>query len=222
MRRDLAIPFDVVSLLAVFACSLSSHVPAMAERSRNSFLRVLRGSVVLFFALASTGAAAEPSSERPNVLIVVADDLGFADVGFHGGRIPTPAIDRIAAEGVKLEQFYACPVCSPTRAGLMVGRWPIRVGIMRTVIPPWRRWGLPPEETTLAELAAEAGYARRGVVGKWHLGHSDRKYHPLNQGFTYFYGHYNGAIDYWTHQREGEVDWHRNFDTVHEEGYTTD
>jgi arylsulfatase A-like enzyme len=170
----------------------------------------------------ANGAAREAPDERPNVVILVADDLGWADVSFHVGEIPTPAIDRIAREGVKLERFYVCPVCSPTRAGLMTGRWPLRMGIMRTVIPPWRRWGLPPDEKTLAELAADAGYRRRGVIGKWHLGHSDRKYHPLNQGFTYFYGHYNGAIDYWTHEREGEVDWHRNFDTVHEEGYTTD
>ncbi|HUT90471.1 MAG TPA: arylsulfatase [Thermoguttaceae bacterium] len=178
--------------------------------------------LIAISAVARVEAAGEKAADRPNLVLLVADDLGWADVSFHGGEIPTPAIDRIAQEGVKLERFYVCPVCSPTRAGLMTGRWPLRVGIMRTVIPPWRRWGLPPGEKTLAELVADAGYRRRAIIGKWHLGHCDRKYHPLNQGFTYFYGHYNGAIDYWTHQREGEVDWHRNFDTVHEEGYSTD
>jgi len=182
--------------------------------------------VTAFFVMTAVAAraeaAGEQAAERPNFVFLVADDLGWADVGFHGGRIATPAIDRIAQEGVRLERFYVCPVCSPTRAGLMTGRWPLRVGIMRTVIPPWRRWGLPPGKKTLAELVAEAGYRRRAILGKWHLGHSDRKYHPLNQGFTYFYGHYNGAIDYWTHEREGEVDWHRNFETVREEGYSTD
>ncbi len=189
---------------------------------RRDFLRTigLCGGALACPRLSLAAAAGKPS--RPNVLIIVADDLGYRDVSFNGGEIPTPAIDRIAREGVNLTGFHACPVCSPTRAGLMTGRWPLRMGIMRAVIPPWRKWGLPPEERTLAELLADAGYRRRAVIGKWHLGHASRKYHPLNQGFTYFYGHYNGAIDYWTHEREGETDWHRNWDTVHEEGYSTD
>ena len=116
-------------------------------------------------------AAAETTADRPHLVLLVADDLGWADVGFHGGQIPTPAIDRIAQEGVKLERFYVCPVCSPTRAGLMTGHWPLRVGIMRTVIPPWRRWGLPPGEKTLAELVAEAGGGRKqkrfGKIGNY-------------------------------------------------------
>jgi len=144
-----------------------------------------RLTVAVILGVISAVARVE-AAERPNLVLLVADDLGWSDVSFHGGQIPTPAIDRIAQEGVKLERFYVCPVCSPT----MTGRWPLRVGIMRTVIPPWRRWGLAPGEKTLAELVAEAGYRRRGIIGKWHLGHSDRKYHPLNQGFTYFYGHY--------------------------------
>jgi len=158
----------------------------------------------------------------PNIVIIVADDLGYADVSFHGGEIPTPAIDRIATEGVALERFYACPVCSPTRAGLMTGRWPIRMGVMRSVIPPWRKWGLPTEERTIAELLETAGYQQRAILGKWHLGHASPAHHPLANGFTTFYGHYNGAIDYFTHEREGETDWHRNRKTVHEEGYATD
>jgi len=169
--------------------------------------------------------SAEPAAapaRKPNIVVIVADDLGYRDVSFNGGSVPTPAIDRIAQEGVTLTRFYACPICSPTRAGTMTGRWPLRMGIMRAVITPWRKWGIPAAEKTLAELLADAGYARRAIIGKWHLGHASKKYHPLNNGFTYFYGHYNGAIDYWTHQREGETDWHRNWDTLHEEGYTTD
>ncbi|MBM3854523.1 MAG: arylsulfatase, partial [Verrucomicrobia bacterium] len=118
--------------------------------------------------------------------------------------------------------FRACPMCSPTRAGLMTGRWPLRVGIMRAVIPPWSPHGLPPAEQTLPELLAPAGYERRGIVGKWHLGHARREYLPLAQGFTRFYGHYNGALDYFTHEREGEVDWHDDERTVQQEGYATD
>ena len=166
--------------------------------------------------------AAPAAEAKPNIVILLADDLGYADVSFNGGTIPTPHIDRIAKEGVRLERFYACPVCSPTRAGLMTGRWPLRMGIMRTVIPPWRKWGIPAAEKTMAELLTDAGYKQRGLLGKWHLGHGQPSHHPLANGFTYFYGHYNGAIDYWTHEREGQTDWHRNRETLKEEGYTTE
>jgi len=189
---------------------------------RRDFLRTIGLCGAALAAPRLARAATAGKTRRPNVVIIVADDLGYRDVSFNGGDIPTPAIDRIAHEGVNLKGFHACPICSPTRAGLMTGRWPLRMGIMRAVIPPWRKWGLPTEEKTLAELLADAGYRRRAVIGKWHLGHCSKKHHPLNQGFTHFYGHYNGAIDYWTHEREGETDWHRNFETVHEEGYSTD
>ena len=166
--------------------------------------------------------AAVSRVEKPNIVILLADDLGWGDVGYHGGRIETPHIDRLAREGVRLENFHVCPLCSPTRAGLMTGRWPIRYGMGEAVITPWRRYGLPTTERTLGDLLATAGYKRRAAVGKWHLGHYQKKYLPLNRGFTHFYGHYNGAFDYFTHKREGELDWHRNFETCRDEGYSTD
>ncbi len=175
--------------------------------------------------LAGPAAPLAPAAtvRPPNVLLIVADDLGYADVGFNGGQaIPTPNLDRLAATGVNLTDFRACPMCSPTRAGLMTGRWPHRFGLMRAVVPPWSKYGLPPAENTLAELLASAGYARRGIFGKWHLGHARREFHPLRQGFTHFVGHYNGAIDYFTHVRDGERDWHHNDRSVREEGYSTD
>jgi arylsulfatase B len=178
----------------------------------------LLGSVGLFAATQSPAAAL-----RPNVIIIVADDLGFADVGFNGGKIiATPNLDRLAATGVRLTDFRACPMCSPTRAGMLTGRWPSRFGVMRAVLPPWSKHGLPPNENTLPELLAGAGYERRGIIGKWHLGHARREFLPLAHGFTRFYGHYNGAIDYFTHHREGERDWHDNERTVIEKGYATD
>jgi arylsulfatase A-like enzyme len=94
--------------------------------------------------------------------------------------------------------------------------------MMRAVVPPWSPHGLPQEETTLPELLASVGYGHRGIVGKWHLGQARREHLPLAHGFTRFYGHYNGAIDYFTHQREGERDWHHDDRTVQEEGYATD
>ncbi|MHA3772851.1 sulfatase family protein [Verrucomicrobiota bacterium sgz303538] len=160
---------------------------------------------------------------KPNVLILLADDLGSADVGFNGGKaIATPNLDKFAASGVKLTDFRACPVCSPTRAGLLTGRWPLRFGLMRAVLPPWSRYGLPPDENTIPELLASAGYEQRGMAGKWHLGHARRAFLPPAHGFTSFYGCYNGAIDYFTHERDGELDWHRGDQTVREEGYSTD
>ena len=80
------------------------------------------------------------AAKQPNIVIIVADDLGWADVGFHSDRIPTPHLDRIAREGVELDHFYVFPMCSPTRAGLMSGRYPIRFGMARAVIPPWRNF----------------------------------------------------------------------------------
>ena len=159
--------------------------------------------------------------KAPNIVIIVADDLGWADVGFHSDRIPTPHIDRIAREGVELDHFYVFPMCSPTRAGLMTGRYPIRFGMARAVIPPWRHFGLDPDEVTLPEVLAKAGYEHRGIFGKWHLGHNDRKWHPNRQGFTHFHGHYNGAIDYFDLTREGERDWHLNDTPSSDQGYST-
>ncbi len=161
-------------------------------------------------------------AERPNIILIVSDDQGFADVSFRGSEIETPNIDRIAREGAVLDRFYVCPICSPTRAGLMTGRYPIRFGMMRSVVPPWREGGLPHDELTLPEALEGAGYTHRGAFGKWHLGHSDVQYHPLRRGFTEFYGHYNGNIDYFTHNREGELDWHDGYRTSRDVGYSTD
>lgn len=186
------------------------------------FLHCFRRLACMTVALAAVSAHAEDASARPNIVVIVADDLGYADVGFNGGRIATPNLDRLAATGVNLTDFRAAPMCSPTRAGLLTGRWPLRFGMMRSVVPPWSSYGFPQEEHTLPELLAPFGYEERGMIGKWHLGHSQRDQLPLAHGFTRFYGHYNGAIDYFTHEREGELDWHRDDQSVREEGYATD
>ncbi len=174
------------------------------------------------FALCCLLLALTAHAAPPNIVLIVSDDQGWNDVSFHGGEIPTPNIDRIATEGVELDRFYVCPVCTPTRAGLMTGRYPIRFGMQRAVCRPFLDVGLPPEETTLPEMLAQAGYAARAVIGKWHLGHAFERFHPLNQGFSFFYGHYNGNIDYFTKVRDGEVDWHRNLYPSRDEGYSTD
>jgi len=171
----------------------------------------------------SSGLRAERigSTILPNIVLIVADDLGWNDVGYHGSLIRTPNIDRLVAEGVELNRFYTTPVCSPTRAGLLTGRYPIRFGLMRSAIPPSESFGLSPNEVLLTSYLKEANYVHRGILGKWHLGHSDLKYHPLRRGFTYFYGGYHGAIDYFSKLRDGERDWHRDFEPNPDSGYAT-
>ncbi len=160
--------------------------------------------------------------KKPNIVLILADDLGFGDVGFTGSDIKTPNIDRIAAEGVKFTQFYACPMSSPSRAELMTGRYPIRFGMMRSVIPPEREYGLPDEEFTVAEMLGEAGYKYRGMAGKWHLGHRQHQWLPTQNGFNFYEGCYNGDCDYFTQDRDGERDWHENEVPSTKVGYTTD
>ena len=160
--------------------------------------------------------------ERPNIVIILADDLGWGDVGFHNSTVKTPNLDYIATQGIEMDRFYTAPVSSPTRAGLMTGRYPNRFGIRKTVIPPWRDYGLDETEETMADVMADAGYKHRAIIGKWHLGHGRKAYYPLNRGFNYFYGHLNGAIDYFTHEREGELDWHKNWESCYDQGYSTD
>lgn len=173
-------------------------------------------SLVSFLAASESAA-----SEKPNIVLIVADDLGWADVSYHSERADTPNIDRLIAAGAELDRFYVAPMCSPTRAGLMTGRYPIRFGLARAVIPPQRDFGLEPAEMTLPEALAEVGYEHRGVFGKWHLGHHRPQWHPLAQGFTHFHGHYNGAIDYFRLERENVRDWHLDWQPSDEQGYAT-
>lgn len=158
---------------------------------------------------------------KPNILFILADDLGYADVGFTGGKeIKTPNLDALAAAGARMEQFYVQPVCSPTRAALMTGRYPMRHGLQVGVVRPWAQYGLPLEERTLPQALKEAGYVT-ALVGKWHLGHFQRAYLPTARGFDRQYGHYNGMIDYFTHIRDGGFDWHRDDKASYDEGYST-
>jgi arylsulfatase A-like enzyme len=162
-----------------------------------------------------------PAADKPNILYIVADDLGWKDVGFHGSTdIKTPNLDKLAAAGAQLEQFYVQPMCTPTRAALMTGRYPFRYGLQTLVIPSLGLYGLSTEERTLPETLKEAGY-RTEMIGKWHLGHADRKYWPRQRGFDYHYGAVLGEIDYFTQSAHDVVDWQRDNQTVKEKGYVT-
>ena len=154
---------------------------------------------------------------RPNVVILLADDLGWADVGYHGGPIETPAVDRLAREGVRLERFYSAPICSPTRAALMTGRDPLALGIAYDQIHPWYNAGLAPDALTIAEIFAADGY-QTGLVGKWHLGHTYAHQLPNAQGFQHFWGHLHTNTDFYRHEREGGHDLQENGRSVEAKG----
>ena len=167
------------------------------------------------------GMLAAPGAQAglPNIVVIVADDLGWNDVGYHGSEILTPHIDRIAAEGIELDRFYVQPICSPTRASLMTGKAAARLGIYRPLskLDPG---GLPLNERILPQLLRDAGYQSL-MVGKWHLGHRQRVYFPQSRGFEHFYGNLTGGIGYWDHSHGGALDWQRNGVSLREPGYTT-
>jgi arylsulfatase A-like enzyme len=176
-----------------------------------------------FLLLASLALSTHLNADaiRPNVVLIVVDDMGTNDVGFNGGKeIKTPNLDALAAAGARLDAFYVQPVCSPTRAALLTGRYPMRHGLQTGVVRPWAQYGLPPDERTLPQALREVGYAT-AIVGKWHLGHHQPDYLPTRRGFDHQYGHYNGALDYFTHERDGGHDWHRDDRENRDEGYST-
>ncbi len=170
---------------------------------------------VLILSLLGLPAWAQP----PNIVLIVADDLGWNDVGYHGSEIRTPSIDALAEGGVTLADFYVQPTCSPTRAALMTGQSPMRHGIYYA-IGKNTEGSLPLSLKLLPEYLGEAGY-QSVMVGKWHLGHATSAMLPMARGFEQVYGHYTGGVGYWDHVHGGGLDWHRNGVALREEGYAT-
>ncbi|HTR43764.1 MAG TPA: arylsulfatase [Pseudomonadales bacterium] len=185
-------------------------------------LSILNHSALLIAiaALFTTIFPVQGAGTQANVVYIVADDLGWKDVGFHGSDIKTPNLDALATNGVKLEQFYAQPMCTPTRACLMTGRYPFRYGLQTLVIPSSFTYSLATNEWLLPQALKEAGY-QTAIIGKWHLGHANPIYWPCQRGFDYQYGPLIGELDYFTHKQHGVTDWYRNNKRVEETGYTT-
>ncbi len=158
-------------------------------------------------------------SSPPNIVFIIADDLGWADVAFHGGNAPTPHLDRLAQEGLELTQHYVAPVCSPTRAGLLTGRCWSRFGITT----PTNTLALPMDTVTLPRALRSQRY-ETFLAGKWHLG-SLPKWGPIHFGFDHSYGSLAGGISPWNHRyKKGPytVTWHRNHQLIEEPGHVTD
>ena len=159
--------------------------------------------------------------ERPNVVVLVADDLGWADVGYRGSPIQTPNLDRLAEQGVELSRFYTTPSCSPTRAALMTGRNAFKLGIAYATIMPWSNNGVHPEERFMPEAFRDAGY-QTAMFGKWHLGHAQETYHPNQRGFDHFYGHLHTEVGFYPpFSNQGGKDFQRNGESIDEQGYET-
>ncbi len=178
--------------------------------------RILLLSLCLLPALLAGSASAET---RPNFVFIIADDLGWADVAFHGGAAPTPHLDRLRTEGVALSRHYVAPVCSPTRAGLLTGRCWSRFG----VTTPTNERALPAETLTLPRALKAAGYDTC-LTGKWHLG-SLPEQGPNHYGFDHAYGSLAGGVGpYDHHYKQGPwtKTWHRNGGLLDDPGHVTD
>lgn len=170
--------------------------------------------------LLSNLACSKNLTETPNIIIIVSDDTGWNDVGYHNSQIKTPNIDRLASEGAELNYFYVSPTCSPTRAALMTGRHPSRYAILGPIVGGMKET-LPKGTRTLAEHLRQNGY-QTAITGKWHLGLKPED-GPKQFGFDYTYGYFHGQIDPITHlYKWGDKTWHRNDDYIDEEGHVTD
>ena len=181
--------------------------------------RSLRFAVLAIVISLLSAALPVGAAERPNILLVVADDLGWADVGFHGSRIKTPHIDELARSGVVLDQHYVAPVCSPTRCSLMTGRYWSRLGINQ----PEARRALPYDTITLAVAMKRLGYDT-ALIGKWHLG-SLPEWGPNKFGFDHSYGSLGGGCGPYDHRYKAGPfthTWHRDYDLIEEQGHVTD
>ncbi|MEZ6138124.1 MAG: sulfatase-like hydrolase/transferase [Pirellulaceae bacterium] len=169
--------------------------------------------------LLTTTPAPADEAARPNIVFIMADDLGWADVEFHGGHTPTPNLNRLLSEGVELRQHYVAPVCSPTRAGFHTGRYWNRFGITT----PINHQGLPFETMTVAKALQDAGYAT-ALIGKWHLG-SKPEWGPNHFGYEHSYGSLAGGVTPFNHHyKQGpySTTWHRNEELLTEPGHVTD
>jgi arylsulfatase A-like enzyme len=182
-----------------------------------------RGALCALLAVALVACSAradQHAPRRPNILFIVADDLGWADVGWHSPEVHTPHLDALAAAGVRLENHYVFPTCSPTRAALLTGRNPSRFGILGPIAGRSKQT-VPTDTLSLADVLASRGYAT-SLVGKWHLGLRP-EVGPRQFGFTSTYGYLHGQIDPYTHRyKNGDKTWHRDDRFLDEAGHATD
>jgi arylsulfatase A-like enzyme len=186
-------------------------------------LYLLAGVILGLIPLDAPGQEKEAKPRRPNVLLIVADDLGYGDLGCYGSKdIRTPHLDRLAQEGVRLTDFYAsAPVCTPTRASLITGRYPQHFGFEWVIRYTEKERGLPVGPTSMPRLLKKAGYAT-GLFGKWHLGYRN-VFGPNAHGFDEFFGFLAADLDYYSHKdANGDPGLYADTQLVMANGYLTD
>ena len=184
--------------------------------------------ILLMFCLSQLGCVTVGQAEqapRPNIVLIMADDLGYGDLSCYGAtHVSTPHIDALAKNGIRFTDYHSNgAVCSPTRAALMTGRYQQRTGVEGVITAArHREVGLPLEEVTIAEVLKDAGYAT-AMYGKWHLGYDIKRFGPLRQGFETFEGFVSGNVDYFNKiDQEAHKDWYIGDELVHVDGYVTD
>lgn len=173
----------------------------------------------------SCNASPQVAPAQPNIILIMADDLGYGGIGSYGeAAIHTPHLDELARHGIRFTDFHAnAPVCTPTRAALLTGNYQQRSGLEGVIYARGesRETGLDTAQVTIAKLLKESGYVT-GIMGKWHLGYG-KEFNPVHYGFDEFRGYVSGNVDYHSHyDNTGVYDWWHNLDTVQEEGYVTD
>ena len=166
--------------------------------------------------LASVLLVTVKCGDQPNIVLIVADDLGWADVPWHDHSVPAPNIHHLAHTGLILNQSYVQQVCTPSRAALLTGMYPYHLGRQHRALKPLRAGGIPTNFTLLPQLLKQQGYSTH-MIGKWHLGYCSWDYTPTRRGFDTFYGTYLGVLDHWTHTRDkyDGYDFRRDEDVVY-------
>ncbi len=178
----------------------------------HSFLKI-----IIFLTL-NIGLNTGASELKPNIIYILADDLGWKDVGFHGGTTKTPALDKLATGGARLERFYTLPYSTSTRAALMTGRYPMRYGLQMMSLLPWNSYGLPQNERLLPDALKEAGYST-AAFGEWRLGHADKIFWPIQKGFDHFFGSLNKGRRHFKDASTKNLDWWLNNQKIGVSGY---
>jgi arylsulfatase A-like enzyme len=203
--------FEIKYLSFQFKFAMST--PALNNRAIASVI------AFLIFCISS-------NAQRPNIIFIMSDDMGYADIGVYGGKNPTPNLDKLAANGIRFTNAYAAaPLCTPTRTALMTGKYPARtaVGLIEPLTGSSQdsMYGLSEYNSSLPAMMKANGY-NTALIGKWHLGFLPQ-YSPRKNGFDYFYGIHSGAADYISHKGSGRRnDLHENETNIDEVGYLTD